>query len=95
MQKITISLDEIKEKLSEIERDHMEFIEFRIIPGQEDSKYIYPAFLHLDGISKNGVHKDYESIDASSPRSARNLHRYRPFLLLGPFDSPGRSSAVK
>jgi hypothetical protein len=64
MQKILVSVNSVKRKLEEIESDNMEYVELNIVPGQTDSSYIYPAFLHLDGISKSGSRKDYESIDA-------------------------------
>jgi len=80
MQRIIVSLDSIKQKLTEIEKDDMEFIELNIIPSQTDNRYISPAFLHLDGVSRNGARKDYESIDArqlqeNAPR------RYHPVLV--------------
>lgn len=79
MQKILVSLNSIKQKLKEIENDDMEYIEFRIVAEQTDSKYIHPAFLHLDGVSKSGSRKDYESIDATPLK----LHKkYRPELVL-------------
>jgi hypothetical protein len=78
MQKILVSVNSVKQKLAEIENDNMEYIEFNIIPGQTDNSYIYPAFLHLDGISKSGSRKDYESIDALPLKQPR----YQPKLVL-------------
>lgn len=78
MQKILVSVNSVKQKLEEIESDHMEYIEFNIIPGQTDSSYICPAFLHLDGISKSGSRKDYESIDALPLKR----QSYQPKLVL-------------
>ncbi len=80
MQRIIVSLDSIKQKLTEIEKDDMEFIELNIVPSQTDNRYISPAFLHLDGVSKNGAHKDYESIDARQPQESAP-RRYHPVLV--------------
>lgn len=81
MQRIMVSLDSIKQKLTEIEKDDMEYIELNIVAGQTDNHYIYPAFLHLDGVSKNGFWKDYESIDAHQPQENAS-RRYQPALVL-------------
>lgn len=81
MQRIMVSLDSIKQKLSEIEKDDMEYIELNIVAGQTDSRYISPAFLHLDGVSKNGFRKDYESIDAHQPQELAPC-RHQPALVL-------------
>lgn len=81
MQRIMVSLDSIKQKLTEIEKDDMEYIELNIVAGQADSRYIYPAFLHLDGVSKNGFRKDYESIDAHQPQE-NTPRRHQPTLIL-------------
>lgn len=81
MQRIIISLDSIKQKLTEIEKDDMEYIELNIVAGQTDSRYIYPAFLHLDGVSRNGARKDYESIDAHQPQE-NAPRRHKPALVL-------------
>lgn len=78
MEKILVSVDSVKQKLKEIENDNMEYIEFNIISGQTDNSYIHPAFLHLDGISKSGSRKDYESIDALPLK----FQRYQPKLVL-------------
>lgn len=80
MQKILVSLDSVKRKLSEIEKDNMEYIEFNIVPRQVDNKYIHPAFLHFDGLSENGFRKDYESIDAL-PLWTVSPYKYKPILI--------------
>ncbi|XOQ49516.1 MAG: Phage protein [Eubacteriales bacterium] len=84
MQRILVSLDSVKRKLSEIEKDNMEYIEFNIVPRQVDNTYIHPAFLHFDGLSKNGFRKDYESID-TLPLHTINSRKYKPVLIPLPF----------
>ncbi len=81
MQRIMVSLDSIKKKLTEIEKDDMEYIELNIVAGQTDNRYITPAFLHLDGVSRNGFRKDYESIDAHQPQE-NSPRRHHPALVL-------------
>lgn len=66
MQKIIVERAKLKKKVLEIERDGMEFVELHIIPCQEEEDNLYPAFLHFEGISKDGAHKDYESVDEFS-----------------------------
>lgn len=63
MQKITVSIKSLKEKLLEMEEDNLDLVELHIVPEQADDGSLYPAFLHLDGIYKTGEYKDYEEID--------------------------------
>lgn len=66
MQKIIVERSTLKKKVLEIERDGMEFVELHIVSCQQEDGRLYPAFLHFEGISKRGVHKDYESVDELS-----------------------------
>lgn len=66
MQKIIVERTLLKKKVMEIERDGIEFVELYIVPGQREDSRNYPAFLHFEGISKRGAHKDYESVDELS-----------------------------
>lgn len=66
MQKIIVERAKLKKKIMEIERDGMDFVELHIIPCQEEEDSLNPAFLHFEGIAKNGSHKDYESVDEFS-----------------------------
>lgn len=63
MQRISVDLKLLKEKITEIEKDGMGLIEFHIVASQVDDKLTHPAFLHLEGISETGEYKDYESLD--------------------------------
>ncbi|MBE6830190.1 hypothetical protein [Clostridium sp. KNHs216] len=63
MQRISVNLKLLKEKIMEIEKDGMGLIELHIVASQIDDKLIHPTFLHLEGISDTGEYKDYESID--------------------------------
>ncbi|MDF1494185.1 hypothetical protein [Caproiciproducens sp. CPB-2] len=63
MQRISVNLKLLKEKIMEIEKDGMGLIELHIVASQIDDKLIHPSFLHLEGISETGEYKDYESID--------------------------------
>ncbi len=66
MQKIIVNVNSLKAKLLEAEKEDMELIELCIVPSQMEDENLYPAFLHFEGISKDGSHKDYESIDEFS-----------------------------
>ncbi len=75
MQKITVSIKSLKEKLLEMEKSNLDLVELHIVPQQQDSGDVYPAFLHLDGIYKNGEYEDYEGIDESSVSDDENIHK--------------------
>ena len=66
MQKIIVERSKLEKKLRELERDGMDFVELYMVPCQEEENHMYPAFLHMEGITKRGVYKDYESIDEFS-----------------------------
>jgi len=63
MQKIIVNLSSLKAKLLEAEKEDMDIMELCIVASQMEDEISQPAFLHFEGISKNGTHKDYESID--------------------------------
>lgn len=63
MKRIIVDVNSLKTKLLESEREGMEFIELCVVPSQMEDGILNPAFLHFEGISKSGMHKDYESID--------------------------------
>ncbi|HEX2985302.1 MAG TPA: hypothetical protein VHO71_00640 [Caproiciproducens sp.] len=73
--KIKIQVKALKEKLLELEHDDMYTAELEIVEGQVDRGNIFPAFLHIDGISKTGGGKDYESIDEFSPVESFKIHK--------------------
>jgi hypothetical protein len=62
MERISISIDSLKEKIMEFEKDGMELAELHFVPSQVDDGNMNPAFLHMEGISREGTYKDYESI---------------------------------
>lgn len=66
MQKIIVNIDLLKAKLLEAEKEGMKSIELYIVPSQMEEGHLYPTFLHVEGISKDGNYKDYESIDEFS-----------------------------
>lgn len=66
MKEIIVDVNSLKAKLLEAEKDDMGFVELCIVPSQMDNEQVSPAFLHVEGISKNGLHTDYESIDEVS-----------------------------
>jgi hypothetical protein len=66
MQRIIVNVISLEAKLLEIEKEGMDFIELSIVPSQIEDENLYPAFLHLEGVSKDGTCKDYESIDEFS-----------------------------
>ncbi len=74
MEKISISVRSLKEKLIEFEKDGMELAELHFIPSQIDDGNMNPAFIHLEGISKNGAYKDYESIGEYSVMNYLLMH---------------------
>jgi hypothetical protein len=74
MQRISVNVKSLKAKLLELEKDGMELAELHFVPNQVDGGDMNPAFLHLDGISKSGVYKDYESIDEYSIVQYLMLH---------------------
>lgn len=69
MQKIIVERAKLRKKLMEIERDGMDLVELRIVPCQTEEEEMHPAFLHLEGVSKRGARKDYESVDEFSGRT--------------------------
>ena len=75
MQNISISLNLLKKKLSEVEKDGMDIIELHIIPSQIEEGTMNPAFLHVQGISKDGTYQDYESIDEFSIAEYLSIHK--------------------
>lgn len=75
MNKITVSLKSLKEKLLQMENDNISMAELYIVPGQTEDGAIYPAFLHIDGVFQNGECKDYESIDESLIAEYSGIHK--------------------
>lgn len=65
MNRITVSIKLLKEKISEMENNQISFVELSLVPEQMEQSEINPAFLHFEGIEKNGQHTDFESIDES------------------------------
>lgn len=63
MKKITLSVHAVLEKLTQMEKDHMQLAELNFVPAQTDAGQTFPAFLHFDGIAASGRYEDYESID--------------------------------
>lgn len=66
MKEIIVDVNSLKAKLLEAEKDGMGFVELCLVPSQVDNEQVSPAFLHVEGISKNGLRTDYESIDEAS-----------------------------
>ncbi len=75
MQSIRMNLKTLLDKLLEMDRNKSEYVELRLVPSQIDDGRRQPAFLHLDGISKNGTHYDYESIDELSIEEYLTIHK--------------------
>ena len=63
MQRITINIKSLQEKLLQMEKDKMELVELYIVPNQTDGENTYPTFLHFGGVPKGGSYTDYEGID--------------------------------
>lgn len=74
MQQINVSLSQLKEKLLEAEKDGTELLELNIVPGQIEDGTMNPAFVHFEGILKDGSCMDYESIDESSVTEHLLMH---------------------
>lgn len=75
MQKITVSMKSLMEKLLKMEDDSMDLVELYIVPEQMEDGNQYPTFLHLDGIYRTGEYKDYEGIDEFSIADYLKVHK--------------------
>lgn len=74
MKRISVNVKSLRARLLELEKDGVELAELDFIPSQMDDGNMNPAFLHLGGISKSGVYKDYDSIDEYSIAQYLLLH---------------------
>lgn len=54
MNRITVSIKLLKEKISEMENNQISFVELSLVPEQMEQSEINPAFLHFEGIEKMG-----------------------------------------
>ncbi|MPM87792.1 hypothetical protein SDC9_134892 [bioreactor metagenome] len=66
MKQITLNLSETIEKLNEISSDNMDFVELSFSDFCVDQDEVFPAFVNFCGIDKDGLYKDYSSIDSVS-----------------------------
>ncbi len=68
MKRITVNLNELLERLQQMAKDNMHFVELSIVPEEKEQDETAPAFLHLQGIRKTSADYivDYESVDEIS-----------------------------
>ncbi|NLJ31001.1 MAG: hypothetical protein GX424_05290 [Clostridiales bacterium] len=75
MEKITLSLTALQEKLAQMQNDNVQFVELHFILAQKDGNLLFPAFLQFDGIAENGQYRDYESIDEFCSQDYEDNHK--------------------
>lgn len=75
MKKITLSLNLLQEKLAQMKKNDIALVELNFVPAQMEENTLFPAFLHLGGITKCGQYRDYESIDEFSEEDCESTHK--------------------
>lgn len=73
--RIKLNLRSLLDKLLEMDKDKVSYVELHLVPGQIDEGIQNPAFLHFDGITKRGEYRDYESIDEVSLSEYLKIHK--------------------